>query len=373
MIEIKMISTRDLVFSVILILLFALPAVAGVVPINPAKAKLDEDGSIAWYDGRDIGIGGKGWAKTSAPYSRLPETAEGKVTIPDWGLSNLSAGLFLRFNTSSPSFKVRWSLIHKELDMPHMPATGVSGVDLYAKDANGQWRFVANGRPTGSKNTVDFPGGPDREYLLYLPLYNGVVSLEVGIPKDQRLAMSEAPARPTRPIVWYGHSITQGGCASRPGMACTNLVSRALDREIINLGFSGSGTMDEGMAGVLAELDPAVFVLDCGANMTAEQITARVGPFVRILRAAHPDTPILLVEEYHYLNLKTLKGELQKQEYDKLKAAGDTDLHWLPAAGMLGEDGDGTVDGVHPNDVGMVRQAKTFGNALSEILKSGTK
>lgn len=347
----------------------ALPAAADVV--DPKKARLDEDGRTAWYDGRDIGIRGKGWNPTSAPYSRLPAAAEARVTVADWGLSHLSAGLHLRFATGSPSIRVRWSLIHANLAMPHMPATGVSGVDLYAKGKTGTWSFVANGRPSGTTSSVDFPGGPDREYLLYLPLYNGVASLEIGISKDHRIAISEEGARPARPIVWYGHSITQGACASRPGMACTSRVGRALDREIVNLGFSGSGTMDAGMAGMIAGLDPSVFVLDCLANMRPEEITARVGPFIGALRAARPTTPILLVDEYHFQNLPTLKGRLMRAEFDALKAKGDPNLHWMPAEDVLGRDGDGTVDGVHPNDLGFARQAEAFMKALSAILKDG--
>ncbi len=257
--------------------------------IDPQKAKPDEDGKTLWYACHDIGVQGKGWAQTSTPYSRLPAKAQALVSQADWGLSHLSAGLQVRFTTASSTIQVRWSLIHRALGMPHMPPTGVSGIDLYAKDKNGRWQFVANGRPTDVSNSAVFPGSPSHEFLLYLPLYNGVPSIEIGIPKDQSIAAPDAPATPVKPIVWYGHSITQGACASRPGMACTNMLGRRLDREIVNLGFSGSGVMDAQVASVVAELDAAVFVLDCMANMRAEDVSARVlQAFVRTLRAAHP-------------------------------------------------------------------------------------
>jgi lysophospholipase L1-like esterase len=147
------------------------------------------------------------------------------------------------------------------------------------------------------------------------------------------------------------------------------MVGRRLNREIINLGFSGSGVMDAQMATALADLDPAVFILDCMANMLAADVPIRVQPFIRTIRATHPATPILLVEEYHVGNLQTMRGMLLRKEFDALKAEGDHNLFWMPGAGVLGNDGDGTVDGVHPNDLGMWHQANAFVKSLTPILK----
>jgi len=337
--------------------------------IDRQKAKPDADGKTLWYDCQDIGVRGKGWVETNTPYSRLPAKAQDLVSQPDWDLSHLSAGLQVRFSTASNVIHVRWGLIHRDLGMPHMPPTGVSGIDLYAKDKAGRWQFVANGRPTGVTNSVVLPGSPSHEFLLYLPLYNGVSSIEIGIPSDQKISVPDRPDTRGKPIVWYGHSITQGACASRPGMACTNMLGRRLNREIVNLGFSGSGVMDAQISTVIAELDASVFVLDCLANMRAEDVPVRVKPFIKTLRAAHPQTPILIVEEYQFANLQTHKGDLLRKEFDEIRAAGDPNLYWLDGHGVLGDDGDGTVDGVHPNDLGMARQADAFGRALLEILK----
>ena len=169
--------------------------------------------------------------------------------------------------------------------LPHMPATGVSGVDLYAKDKGGRWEFVGNGRPAAATNTASFAVPPGEQYLLYLPLYNGVKSVEIGIPKGRKIAAA-SPRQHRKPIVIYGTSITQGGCASRPGMAWTSIVGRRLDTPVINLGFSGSGKMEPAMADLLAELDPSVYVLDCIWNMSPEQVSERVVPFVEKLRSA---------------------------------------------------------------------------------------
>src|SRR5690606_35756276 len=132
--------------------------------------------------------------------------------------------------------------------------------------------------------------GEDREYLFYLPLYNGIESLMIGVPKYTNISPT-APAD-HKPIVFDGTSIIQGGCASRPGMSTTSILGRKLDREIINLGFSGSGRMEPALARLLAELDPSVYFLDCLPNLNPDQVSERVEPFVKILRERHPLTPI---------------------------------------------------------------------------------
>jgi len=278
------------------------------------------------------------------------------------------------FTSDAPSIQVRWSLLPKRsLSMPHMPATGVSGVDLYSKDASGRWSFVANGRLAGITNTARFSLPTGQPCLLYLPLYNGVTSVEIGIPKGHTLAGADpAATKQRKPIVIYGTSITQGGCASRPGMAFPAIVGRRLDVPVINLGFSGSGKMEPAMAELLAELDPSAYVLDCLWNMSPELVSTRVEPFVKTLRAARPDTPILLAEDCSVRNVcPTAKGRIVRAIHQKLTAEGMKNLYFLSNLGMLGDDTEGTVDGCHPNDLGMMRQAEVFANALAPLLAKG--
>ncbi len=169
--------------------------------------------------------------------------------------------------------------------------------------------------------------------------------------------------------MFYGTSITQGGCASRPGMASTAIVRRELDVPVVNLGFSGNGRMEPEMADLLAELDPAVYVLDCLWNMRPAEVSERVAPFVRTLRTARPDTPILLVEDSSVRNTTpTEKGTILRRIHEELTTEGIGNLHFLSNRDMLGTDGDGTVDGCHPNDVGMIRQAAVFTKSLAAIL-----
>ncbi len=341
--------------------------IASAEQIDPSQGVTDPCDGHVWYDGRLLLLEGRGWEETESYYDRLPAKARDKVRPPVWNLGHHSAGLCLRFTTDAPSVRVRWTVRAENLAMPHMPATGVSGIDLYRRADGGRWTFVGNGRPTSKSNEVSFPMAAGGECLLYLPLYNGVESLQVGIAKDKTL--SKPPASRNKPIVFYGTSITQGGCASRPGLACTSLVARQLDVPVINLGFSGNGRMEPEMAELLAELDPAVYVLDCLWNMRPEEVSERVGPFVRKLRAVHPDTPILLAEDSSVSNTTpTEKGAIHRRIYEDLKAEGLAGLHFVSNRDMLGADGDGTVDGCHPNDLGMWRQAMVLGRSLSAIL-----
>ena len=350
-----------------------LPFTLAAVPaerIDPLKGRADPCDKELWYDGSLLLLEGKGWDNTESYYDRLPAPAKDKVRTPVWDLSHNSAGMCLRFVTEATSLKVRWTVRQKNLALPHMPATGVSGIDLYMRTDNGRWTFVQNGRPTAVSNEASFRVAPGVECLLFLPLYNGVESLKIGVPKDKALSKpSVSPGRPNKPIVFYGTSITQGGCASRPGMAATAIVRRQLDLPVINLGFSGNGRMEPEMADLLAELDPAVYVLDCLWNMRPAEVSERVGPFVKRLRAARPGTPILLVEDSSVSNTTpTEKGTICRRIYEDLKAEGITGLHFLSNRDMLGTDGDGTVDGCHPNDVGMLCQATVFSKSLATIL-----
>ena len=349
--------------------------------LDPSQAKSSANGSVLWYDLKSLPIEGQGWSDTKAPYDRLPGKAEGVVRPPVWSLSRNSTGICARFVTDAAKIHARWTLTSQNLAMPHMPATGVSGLDLYVK-SDGRWRWLANGRPTAPTNEVALVSGlPDgsREYLLYLPLYNGVSSVEIGIAKDSKLSKADPrPAGRERPILFYGTSITQGGCASRPGMVHSAILGRRFDRSVINLGFSGNGKMEPELATLLAELDPAVYVLDCLPNMNAQEVTECVEPFVQTLRKAHPQTPIVLVEDRFYTDTHLLAGKRQhnaanhaalRAAYEKLVAAGVQGLHYLPADHLLGDDDEGTVDSSHPTDLGFMRQADAFAKVLEPLFK----
>jgi hypothetical protein len=184
-------------------------------------------------------------------------------------------------------------------------------------------------------------------------------------------------AEKEKPIVFYGTSITQGGCASRPGMVHTAILQRRLGRPVINLGFSGNGRMEAELGRLLAELDPAVYVLDCLPNINAAEVRERTEPLVKILRDTHPQTPILLVEDRSYSDSflveskRTRNVESRKElrgAFVRMQQAGVPGLHYLEGEHLLGADNEGTVDSSHPTDLGFVRQADAFEAALRPIL-----
>ena len=340
---------------------------------KPGKPEPD---ATAWHDVQGWGLEGRGWSQAERFFDRLPAKAKGKVRDAVWDLSRHSAGMCARFETDATAIRARYTLTSSGLAMPHMPATGVSGLDLYAQDSAGRWRWLAAARPDhGPKLEVGLIDGIEpgrRAYMLYLPLYNGVESLEIGVPA--RAYFKPLPPRSQRPIVFYGTSITHGGCASRPGMAYPAILGRRLDRPTVNLGFSGNGTMDPEVGALLAELDAAVYVIDCLPNMSAAMVAERTEPLVRQLRTARPKVPIVLVEDRTYANAPLVPGHRQRHAasraalrtaYDRLQAAGVKGLLYVEGEGLLGTDGEATVDASHPTDLGMLRMA----DALEPILR----
>ncbi|MEQ8787752.1 MAG: SGNH/GDSL hydrolase family protein [Pirellulaceae bacterium] len=371
--------TRSHAVSLLLLLLAPL-VLRGETPIPPEKAKADDAGKVLWYDLRLLDVEGQGFTDTKAPYDRLPGKAEGVVRPPVWSLSRNSAGLCARFVTDATEIACRWTLTSPRLEMPHMPATGVSGVDLYVKH-EGKWRWLACGRPGAQTNSAKLVSGiPEgrREYLLYLPLYNGVSSVELGLPKENSLAKA-APREKgkDKPIVFWGTSITQGGCASRPGMVHTAILGRRLDRPVINLGFSGNGRMEPEVAELMAEIDAAAYVVDCLPNIGAAEVAERCEPLVRILRKTHPETPIVLVEDRSYSDSFLVGSKRDRNEtsrkalraaYENLKKEGVANLYYLEGENLLGDDNEGTVDSSHPTDLGFWRQADAFEPVLRKVV-----
>ncbi len=329
----------------------------------------------------------QGWSPTNLKsyYDRLPAKAEKTVRKAVWSLSRNSAGLKIIFNSNAQDITVRYVLTNKAYAMNHFPATGVSGVDLYAKNVDGSWAWATGKYSFKDTVTYTFTNlnldkekyKNGREFHLYLPLYNSVEWMEIGVAKDK--TFTPLPVSKEKPIVVYGTSIAQGGCASRPGMAWTNILNRSLNVPIINLGFSGNGKLEKELVDLVLELDARLFIIDCIPNMGEDvsQIKPKILAAVKALKAKYPHTPILLSDHSAFLENR-LDGsvrksvsnvnKLSKQAFEELKAQKVSKLYYLSSE-KINMGTDGTVDGVHPTDFGMHKNAVAYKEMISTILK----
>ena len=330
-------------------------------------------------------IHGRWWnSELKDNYHRMTPRAEGKVRSAVWRLSKQSAGLSVCFHTNAPSIKVRYK-VTGGLNMFHMPNTGVSGVDLYATDPNGQLRWCASKFNLSYRDTINYEfkdltyfTGEEQGYdfELFLPLYNEVSWMEIGVPEDRELRF--IPASAEKPIVVYGTSIAQGACASRTGMAWTNIVHRESGYPVINLGFSGNGQLEKETFEFLSEIDARLFIIDCMPNMATERtelIYDRLLEGVSILRQKS-QAPILFVE-HDYANGVSSQQNIdwytganseQQRAYKALRAQGVKNLYYL-SHDELGFTQDSMVEGLHPNDLGMRQYADAYLRKLRKILR----
>jgi len=333
------------------------------IDVGITKPRKKEENTMIWTDIRQLRIEGQGWTDTKAPFDRLPGRAEGVVREAVWNLSRHSAGLCVKFVTDAQQIHGRWSLTNESLAMSHMPATGVSGLDLYIDTPDGP-RWAGVGVPAFFPQTeaslVAGMAEGVKSCTVYLPLYNGVSAVEIGVPEGASIHAAEpTPGRKT--VVFYGTSITHGASASRTGTNHVAIVGRQLDCATINLGFSGNGVMEPEVAGFLAELDPDLFVVDCLPNMTADLVSERTAPLVQQIRSSRSQTPILLVEDRTYADTTFVVSRRQRNEssraalrqvHAELEKEGVGGLHYLEGTTLLGEDRDDTVDDSHPTDLG---------------------
>ncbi|MAJ51925.1 MAG: acetylhydrolase [Flammeovirgaceae bacterium] len=353
---------------------------------NPTAHEFQVIEGQAWFD------------EVQESYDRLPHRVVDKVDPEIWGLSKHSAGLMIRFRSNAKEIKIRYQTQDENLRyMDHMSTTGVSGLDLYAINSDGMEVWCAAGRTFGDTITYAYgllnpnDGYHDRgrEYRLYLPLYNQVNWMEIGV--DEQVYFEPLPVRKELPIVVYGTSIAQGACASRPGMAWTSILGRKMDRPLINLGFSGSGTFDVPVIDLMSEIDAKIYVLDCLPNLSAYnwknleienelELKERILLGIKTLRKRQPMVPILLVEHAGYT--QAIVSEKKKIEFSQVNQVQQQVFHELKKQGMenifyltkeeIGLKMDDTVDGIHPTDLGMMKYAAGYEKKLRDVLKEPT-
>ncbi len=352
-------------FHILFLLMFA-AVLAGAQPI--------------YHDASKFPLLGKISNATETRYERLPANLKDVSRPPVWNLGKNTAGLAVRFCSDSRQISVKWEVLN-DITMNHMAPTGIKGLDLYCLE-NDAWTYVNTARPSGKRSEAIIISNmekKEREFMIYLPLYDGVTSLEIGIDSTAFIGQPKINLpEQSKPVVAYGTSILQGGCASRTGMAHTNILSRKLNREVINLGFSGNGQLDYEIAELMAECDASLYILDFMPNVNVNQINEKAEKFYRILRDKRPDTPIVFIENPMFPHSKydtNVRNIIQEKNkalhvvFDGLKAKREKNIWLIPSSGMIGTDGEATVDGVHFTDLGFLRYADYLYPTIKKILK----
>ncbi len=316
------------------------------------------------------------WYKNGEALNRLPQgVKKSEVNKGVLALSKHTAGGCVRFRTNSPYIYLKSSLANNSPNMGHMPHTGSSGFDLFV-DGN---TYVKTVNPAHYKGKIPDPlevkiagkmPKAMREFTLYMPLYNGVKSLEIGLAPGSKI---EAPRahKISKPILFYGSSITQGACASRTSNAYTAMLCRKLDAPMINFGFSGSALGEAKMAELIASLDLSLFVMDYDYNApNAEHLWRTHEKFFNIIRQAHPKLPIVIFSRV--TNATDERTQAVCRTYENARKNGDNYVWFVDGRDLMkGVDSSYTsVDGTHPNDLGFYAMYKNALPVIEEALKS---
>jgi len=354
--------------TTVVLLVFILPAI------------LCAEDDIRWISFPDscFEVNGLAWFDENAPdLFRLPKRLKEVVRPPVWSLAQSTSGAQIRFRSNCSLLAIRYENLSLS-GMKNMHVFGQSGVDLYTDT---QYIGTAiHGQTTEVEHVYFKQAAPEeREHCLYLPLYNGLRIKAIGVNARATIKKA-APFAVAKPLVFYGTSITQGGCASRAGMSYQAILCRNLKLGHINLGFSGNGKGEGEVANAVAEIDASCFVLDFMANnKNWESLDAVYEPFVRTVREGHPTTPIILVTRIYTASESSLLGrhafveakrEVIRRTYKKLIATGDKNLTLVEGYALLGpNDADGLVDGSHPNDLGFQLMAQRLAPIIAKTLR----
>lgn len=338
---------------------------------------------LKYVDVLNLRVINKGFNDSEKPFYRIPAYLKDSVRTDLWTRSQCSSGMGIRFVTDSKKIGIHYNLLWNT-HMAHMADTGLKGADLYRLSDDGVWEYVNTNRPTKdsiqTKTFVENLTGDMREYMVYLPLYDGVNWMEIGVDSSAVITKPKLDnPRASKKIVFYGTSILQGGCSTRTGMVATNMIQRDLNVECINLGFSGEGKMDLCIARAMAKI-PGVtaYVLDPVPNCTEMMCDTLTYGFVKTLRTLRPEVPIIMVEGpiYSYAKFDSFfakylpkKNAAFRKNYELLKKENPKGLYYVTAEGLSGSDNEGTVDGIHFTDIGFRKYADKLIPVLKKIVK----
>lgn len=352
-----------------------LAPVKAVKTIQPTP---DPYGNMSWHKGTEFLLLGRCYQDSLPLYTRIPSFLKADTRKELYELGQHTTGMAIRFRSDSPKLALRWESLTKN-DMTHMASLASRGADLYYLNNNGEWRFLAPARPMGDPTTwmiIENMEPEMHEYMLHLPLYDGLKSLEIGIADGSTIETPaiDSPRADRKPIVIYGSSIAHGATASRPGMAASNILRRELDTETINLGFSANAHLDYEIARMMADVDASVYVLDFVPNALVPEINEKTEEFVRILRERHPSTPLIFIEDPYFTHSQLdtkikstidAKNQAIRAMYDKMVNDGMTNTYYVTAAEIVPADGEGSSDSIHFTDSAF----RTYCDALLPILR----
>ncbi len=305
-------------------------------------------------------------------YRRLPEQVAKTVSEGVYNLHTHTAGGRVKFITDS-SFVAIKAVMPSVGKMPHFALTGSAGFDLYVGKKE---EYCASFVPPfnisdGYERVIHFDHSAEREITINFPLYSSVADLYIGLDENAVVKKSSG-YKHKKPIVFYGSSITQGGCASRPGNAYESIVSRALQTDYINLGFSGSAKAEDAIAQYIKDLDMSVFVYDYDHNApTLQHLEDTHQKMFLTIRENNPELPILILARPAYNLNEAEKKRLAiiEKTYTDAVAAGDRNTYFIDGPTLMKyAKNDGTVDGCHPNDLGFHSMAKVLIRQLKSLI-----
>ncbi len=338
------------------------------------KTKIGRD-DLRYYDAESSPFKIYGVRKENGKFRRLPEAVAAQVSEGVCCLHTNTAGGRVRFVTDSP-FVAFYAKIEGVPRFSHMPLTGIAGLDMYARE-DGVERFVVSFTPPydiegGYEGIGYFTDKKERIVTINFPLYSSLTKVYIGL--QEGASLKEAPAYTyEKPVVTYGSSITQGACASRPGNCYQQFLTRELDCNHWNLGFSGGAKGEEAISDWIKRLEMSAFLYDYDYNApTAEHLQATHEKMFRAIREAQPNLPIVIMSRpKYYLNDDDKKRlEIIRTTYENAIAVGDENVYLLDGPTLMADIKDnGTVDYAHPSDSGFASMAKAIIPVLSRILK----
>lgn len=320
-------------------------------------------------------------AQSDAPvYSRLNVDKYPDLNAKLRRFFRHSTGIGLRFRTDSPSIRAIWTVPDTE-HLTNAPAIATKGLDLYIRDEkSGKWLWAGYGSPEyvgkeGNRTLVDNMEWGMKECLLYLPVFQSLDSLRIGIEKGYVIESDGGFVR--APIVAMGSSFTHGNSVSRPGMAWPQQLSRMIGIDVANLGTSGVCKLEPVLADIIADTDADMFIFDTFSNPTAQEVRERFVPFVKRIREKHPETPLVFLKTFHRENTN-FDLKKRKVEEDRTAAAEeelakvmktDRNIYYFSPGLYSGDDHETTCDGTHPSDLGYHRAAENISKKLKPLLK----